>query len=72
MTDVFIVGIGMTPLGRHLDKSVKLLTSKSVVAATAARLALVVAMDKHAGHSRATARAGVVGWPLKTLCGGDA
>ena len=35
MTDVFIVGIGMTPLGRHLDKSVKLLTSKSVAAATA-------------------------------------
>ena len=60
MTDVFIVGIGMTPLGRHLDKSVKLLTSKSVAAATAARLTLVVAMKKHAGHSRTTARAGVV------------
>ena len=58
MTDVFIVGMGMTPLGRHLDKSVKLLTTKSVAAATAARLTLVVAMNKHAGHSRATARAG--------------
>ena len=61
MTDVFIVGIGMTPLGRHLDKSVKLLTSKSVAAATAARLALVVAVNKHARHSRTTARAGVDG-----------
>jgi hypothetical protein len=28
---------------------------------TAAQLALVVAMNKHTGHSRTTARAGVVG-----------
>jgi hypothetical protein len=37
---------------------------------TAARLALVVAMNKHARHSRTTARAGIVGlrifrWELR-------
>ena len=31
--NVFIVGAGMTPLGRHLDKSVKQLTAKAVNAA---------------------------------------
>jgi acetyl-CoA acyltransferase len=30
MTDVFIVGVGMTPLGKHLDTSVKQLTAASV------------------------------------------
>jgi hypothetical protein len=33
----------------------------AIIDVTAARLALVVAMNKHAGHSRTTARAGVVG-----------
>ena len=30
MTDVFIVGVGMTPLGKHIDKSVKQLTAAAV------------------------------------------
>ena len=38
------------------------LTLAAIINITAARLALVVAMNKHAGHSRATARAGVVGF----------
>lgn len=33
--NVFVVGIGMTPLGRHLDKSVKQLTAESVEVALA-------------------------------------
>jgi len=28
--DVYIIGVGMTPLGKHLEKSVKQLTSESV------------------------------------------
>jgi len=35
MNEVFIVGVGMTPLGRHLDKSVKQLTALAVDAALA-------------------------------------
>ena len=35
MTNVFIVGAGMTPLGKHIDKSVKKLTAMSVDAALA-------------------------------------
>ncbi|MGB6120028.1 MAG: thiolase family protein [Mesorhizobium sp.] len=35
MTDVFILGAGMTPLGKHLDKSVKQLTALAVNAALA-------------------------------------
>ena len=35
MPHVYIAGIGMTPLGRHLDKSVKDLTSLAVSAALA-------------------------------------
>jgi len=35
MEDVFIVGAGMTPLGKHLDKSVKQLTALAVDAALA-------------------------------------
>lgn len=35
MTDVFILGAGMTPLGKHLDKSVKQLTAIAVNAALA-------------------------------------
>jgi acetyl-CoA acetyltransferase len=31
--EVFIVGVGMTPLGKHLDKSVKQLTAEAVGAA---------------------------------------
>jgi acetyl-CoA acyltransferase len=31
--DVFIVGVGMTPLGKHLDKSVKQMTAQSIDAA---------------------------------------
>jgi acetyl-CoA acyltransferase len=30
MQDIFIVGVGMTPFGRHLDKTVKQLTAQSV------------------------------------------
>lgn len=30
MTDVFIVGVGMTPLGKHLDKSVKQLSASAI------------------------------------------
>lgn len=33
MSDVFIVGVGMTPLGKHVDKSVKKLTEIAVDAA---------------------------------------
>lgn len=33
MTDIFILGAGMTPLGKHLDKSVKQLTAIAVQAA---------------------------------------
>jgi len=33
--DVFIVGVGMTALGKHLDKSVKQLTAEAVNAALA-------------------------------------
>src|SRR5580693_2943994 len=33
MSNVYIVGVGMTPLGKHLDKSVKQLTALSVDAA---------------------------------------
>lgn len=33
MTDVFVVGAGMTPLGKHIDKSVKQLTALAVQAA---------------------------------------
>ncbi len=35
MSDVYVVGAGMTPLGKHLDKSVKQLTAWSVDAALA-------------------------------------
>lgn len=35
MTDVFILGVGMTPLGKHLDLSVKQLTALAVNAALA-------------------------------------
>ena len=35
MTDVFIIGAGQTPLGKHLDKSVKQLTEIAVNAALA-------------------------------------
>lgn len=35
MSEVFIVGVGMTPLGKHLDKSVKQLTAQAVEAALA-------------------------------------
>ncbi len=35
MADVYIVGAGMTPLGKHLDKSVKQLTAISVAQALA-------------------------------------
>ncbi|MSQ72082.1 MAG: thiolase family protein [Betaproteobacteria bacterium] len=35
MPDVFIVGVGCTPLGKHLDKSVKQLTAMAVNAALA-------------------------------------
>ena len=35
MADVYIVGAGMTPLGKHLDKSVKQLTAQSVAQALA-------------------------------------
>ena len=30
MKDVYIIGVGMTPVGRHLDKSVKDLTAVAV------------------------------------------
>ncbi len=30
MTDIYIVGIGMTPFGRHLDKSIKQLVAEAV------------------------------------------
>lgn len=33
MRDVYIVGAGMTPFGKHLDKSVKDLTAASVLGA---------------------------------------
>lgn len=33
MDDVYIVGVGMTPLGKHLDQSVKALTRRAVHAA---------------------------------------
>mgnify|MGYP003602537016 CR=1 FL=1 len=33
MDDVYIVGAGMTPLGKHLDQSVKALTRRAVHAA---------------------------------------
>jgi acetyl-CoA acyltransferase len=33
MSEVYIVGIGMTPLGKHLDQSVKMLTREAVDAA---------------------------------------
>jgi acetyl-CoA acyltransferase len=35
MSNVYIVGAGMTPLGKHLDKSVKQLTARAVDAALA-------------------------------------
>jgi len=35
MSEVFVVGVGMTPLGKHLDKSVKKLTELAVDAALA-------------------------------------
>lgn len=35
MESIYIVGVGMTPLGRHLDKSVKRLTAMAVDAALA-------------------------------------
>jgi len=35
MTDVYIAGVGMTPLGKHLDQSVKQLTAPAVSAALA-------------------------------------
>jgi len=35
MAEVFIVGVGMTPLGKHTDKSVKQLTAEAVRAAVA-------------------------------------
>ena len=35
MTEVYIVGVGMTPLGKHLDKSIKQLTAAAVEAALA-------------------------------------
>ena len=30
MTDVYIAGVGMTPFGRHMDKSYKELTAEAV------------------------------------------
>ena len=30
MNEIFIVGVGMTPFGRHLDKSVKQLTQANL------------------------------------------
>jgi acetyl-CoA acyltransferase len=33
MSDVFILGVGMTPLGKHLDKSVKRLSAEAIQAA---------------------------------------
>jgi len=30
MTDVYIAGVGMTPFGRHMDKSYKDLTAEAV------------------------------------------
>lgn len=35
MAEAFIIGVGMTPLGKHLDKSVKQLTAQAVDAALA-------------------------------------
>lgn len=35
MDDVYIVGVGMTPLGKHLDQSVKQLTARAVTTALA-------------------------------------
>ena len=35
MSDVYVVGVGMTPFGKFLDKSVKELTRDAVVAALA-------------------------------------
>jgi len=35
MSEVYIVGVGMTPLGKHLDQSVKQLTAQAVNAALA-------------------------------------
>ena len=35
MADAFIVGVGITPLGKHLDQSVKQLTATAVNAAVA-------------------------------------
>lgn len=35
MEDIYVVGVGMTPFGRHLDKSIKALTQVAAVAALA-------------------------------------
>ena len=35
MEDIYVVGVGMTPFGRHLDKSIKTLTQEAVSAALA-------------------------------------
>lgn len=45
MTDVFVVGVGMTPFGRHLDKSVKRLTEWAVTDALADARCAAEAVD---------------------------
>ena len=45
MDDVFIVGVGMTPFGRHLDQSVKQLTASAVGEALADASCRVDAVD---------------------------
>ncbi|MDO8769412.1 MAG: thiolase family protein [Burkholderiaceae bacterium] len=35
MEEIFVVGVGMTPFGRHLDKDIKVLTKEAVSAALA-------------------------------------
>ena len=47
-------------MGTHADFALT-----AIINVTAARLALVVAMNKHARHSRTTARAGVDGFERK-------
>ena len=33
MEDIYVVGVGMTPFGRHLDKDIKQLTREATEAA---------------------------------------
>ena len=35
MEDIYVVGVGMTPFGRHLDKDIKALTREATAAALA-------------------------------------